>query len=143
MPGPINVDPKNVFGLIPVPALWGGCEAFVGMEKNSMIISGIIDWIFPLTIGFHVIACKSPGDTDSGKAWRKLALLNTIIGVIGLLVGVGYILIAINALFLVLIALDENLMAACADQAALDAYAGSWTDGKDATGSPAVEDLEA
>jgi hypothetical protein len=34
-------------------------------------------------------------------------------------------------------------MAACADQAALDAYAGSWTDGKDATGSPAVEDLEA
>ena len=54
MPGPINVDPKNVFGLIPVPALWGGCEAFVGMEKNSMIISGIIDWLFPLTIGFHV-----------------------------------------------------------------------------------------
>jgi hypothetical protein len=111
------------------------------MEKNALIISGLIDWVVPLTIGFHIIACKSPGDTDSGKAWRKLALINTIAGLLLMIVaGLGYILVAINALFLVLIALDDELMAACADQAALDAYSGSWTDGK---GTPVVEDLEA
>ena len=29
MPGPINVNPKDVFSLIPIPALWGGCEVRV------------------------------------------------------------------------------------------------------------------
>ena len=143
MPGPVNINPKDVFSLIPVPALWGGCEAFVGLEKTSLIISAVIDWFIPLTIGFHIQACKSPADTDSGKAWRKLALINSVVGILGMIIGIGYFLIVINAVLLVLIALDENLIAACADQAALDAYSGSWTDGKAADGTPVVEDLEA
>lgn len=94
--------------------------------KNDLMINGLIDIFIPISLGSHLLACKVPTDTPSSAAWKKLALINTLVVIFLFWVGFGLVFCEIIGICNILISLDDDLMAACADKSAFDSYCSSW-----------------
>ena len=140
--GPIDIDPTAVFNVIPFGPFLGPA-AYVGMDKNTLLINGLIDVILPFSIGLHLTSCK-PMAEENSAAWKKLALINTLVVLaLGWLGGLGFLFCVILGILSILISLDGPLLAACATEESLETYKATFAaaNAKEGAGSPSVVGL--